>query len=979
MIRLDPSRVLHQHTTNVLKKGAFLCVLSALCWLPVSSARASTAYGTLNNFDCVNDTGTEAHGFEIELEDIHSRDITYTYDYNHYGIPKITEDNSDPLHPRVTIRYAASRNPDGTWTAFTAIPSGPITPTDGHQFTNPSVNFGGEHFGAGYYGAPTAVRYFWLIDDGTGNLVHGPPVYVSTPTFTYYPPIAQQPAQVEAAIVPPPPPAPPVLQFGEATWVNDIKTTTHNPNKVELTDLVDPDPDDPTAHNWANGEPTEVESEFRILQTEFANANNPKGELVGIPEDLPDGDEIITRRYEFYKYIGPIDAESGEAMADAVAPDGLHGVGTVTYNDYFDPMTGEWVEVTVDLSTIVVVGEFFGAQMAGFDVAPALGLIDHIPDGELGVPYAERTVVVAGGAAFLASVTGALPDGTTLDELTGIFSGTPTVAGVFTFTVNASDTSGAALSKTYIVTVPEAVSALHSITTSASPLAGGTTAGDGDYMVGTPVTVVATHNPGYAFVNWTEGGIEVSASEVYPFTVNADRVLVANFTFVGCVVDADCTDMDACTADTCVNSVCQHAPVAGCCAADVECDDADVCTTDLCVNQLCQNTGIAGCCAGDGDCDDVDPCTADTCVNNTCDFSLIVGCCHTDADCADTDACTADLCAPSGMCTNDPITCNDQNACTTDTCDPVTGCMYNLETCDDGDACTQDSCDPGTGCIHVVLTCDDSDQCTLDACDPTSGCFYSAVTCDDGDVCTLDSCDPFSGCVYNAVICDDSDWCTQDACAPGIGCVYDAVTCDDNDLCTQDSCDTATGCVYNPITCDDGDGCTTDSCDPMLGCVSTPPFCDDGNMCTSDACMNGQCVYTPIIPVPPGCETGGYGCSPGFWKQPQHLQYWVGYMPGDLYEVVFGVDASFPSMTLLQVLQEGGGGERALGRHAVSALLNSTSGEVDYGLTTAQVIAMVQNAYATGNFVGAVAMFEKQNKLGCTIGRSKNSGRERGR
>lgn len=497
------------------------------------TADASTAYGSLNNFDCVNDTGVEAHGFEIELDDIHCTDITYTYDYNHYGIPKITEDNTDSAHPKVFIRYAAKRNSDGTWTAYTAVPSGPISPTDGHQFTNPSVNFGGEHFGVGYYGAPTAVKYNWLIDDGSGNLVHGPPVYVSTPTFTYYPPAGMQPAQVQAVIVPPPPPAPPVLQFGEATWVKDIKTTTHNSNKVELVDLVDPDPDDPDAQNWANGEPAEVETEWRILQTEFADAGNPKGVLEGMPEDLPGGDEVITRRYEFYKYIGPIDAESGEAMADEVSPDGIHGVGSVTYNDHLDPMTGEWVEVTVDLSTVEVVGDFFGAQMAGFDIAPALGLIDHIPDGELGVAYAARTVVVAGGAAFLAMVSGSLPDGTMFDEITGVFSGTPSTAGVFTFTVEASDTSGAFVSKTYTVTIPAGDVATSTVVTSASPLDGGSTTGDGVYDNGTPVTVVAAHNAGYAFVNWTEDGVEVSASAVYPFTVNEDRSLVANFVPTG--------------------------------------------------------------------------------------------------------------------------------------------------------------------------------------------------------------------------------------------------------------------------------------------------------------------------------------------------------------------------------------------------------------------------------------------------------------
>lgn len=491
----------------------------------------SIAYGTLNNFDCVNDTGVRAHGFDIELEGIHSKDITYTYDYNHYGVPKITEDLSDPLHPRVLVRYASAKNPDGAWAAYTAIPSGPIAPTQGHQFTNPSVNFGGEHFGVGYYGAPTAVRYNWLIDDGGGNLTHGPPVNVSTPTFVYVPPQAAVPAQVVPVIVPPPPRAAPVFQFGEASWVKDIKTTTHNSNKVRLQDLVADDPGQPQP--WANGEPTEVETEWRILQTRFGAAKGGKnGELLGAPEDLPEGDEVITRRYEFYKYIGPIDAESGEAMADTVAPDGIHGVGNVTYNDHIDPKTGEWVEVTVDLSAIEVVGDFFGAQMSGFDVAPALGIIDHVQDGELNVPYPDRTVVVPGGSPFLASLKqpgSSLPDGLTFDPVTGVLSGTPIAPGVFTFTIEASDTTGALVSKTYTITIPAGVAVTSTIITSVSPPASGATSGAGAYNKGTHLTVIASHNPDYAFLNWTEGGNVVSNNAVYPFTVNADRVLVANF------------------------------------------------------------------------------------------------------------------------------------------------------------------------------------------------------------------------------------------------------------------------------------------------------------------------------------------------------------------------------------------------------------------------------------------------------------------
>ncbi len=58
--------------------------------LGVPRAGASTAYGDLNNFDAVNDTGQECHGFEIEIDGVRSTDITYTYDWNHYGAPQIT-------------------------------------------------------------------------------------------------------------------------------------------------------------------------------------------------------------------------------------------------------------------------------------------------------------------------------------------------------------------------------------------------------------------------------------------------------------------------------------------------------------------------------------------------------------------------------------------------------------------------------------------------------------------------------------------------------------------------------------------------------------------------------------------------------------------------------------------------------------------------------------------------------------------------
>ena len=426
--------------------SASLTVLAALLAL-AGPAWAQNGYGSINNFDAVNDNGSPCHGFEVEVDDVHSRDITYTYDWNHYGVPTITEDNTDPLHPKVFVRYESKKNPDGSWNAYTAVPAGPIAPTDGHQFTNPSVNFGGEHFGVGIYGVPTGVRYHWLIDDGAGNLVLGTALNISTPTFTYIPAGGGGGVpQVEAAIVPPPPEVR-AREFGEATWVKETKTQTHNNRRVELRDLVSDDPDDPNDRNWTNGEPDEVEVEWQILQKDFnASHGGKNGELVGKPEDLPNGDEVITRRYDFFKYIGPLDPETGEILAESVGPDGIHGIGMATIDG-----------VDTDLSTIEVVGDYIGAQMAGFDAAGQIGLIDHVQDGEIDHPYVERTIVVAGTPPITNVRTGDLPDGMTFDEVTGTLSGTPAVAGTFAFTIHSTDANAGDVTTAYNLTIAEPV------------------------------------------------------------------------------------------------------------------------------------------------------------------------------------------------------------------------------------------------------------------------------------------------------------------------------------------------------------------------------------------------------------------------------------------------------------------------------------------------------------------------------------------
>jgi hypothetical protein len=304
--------------------------------------------------------------------------------------------------------------------------------------------------------------------------------------------------------------------------VKEIRTTSHNNQEVQLRDLVSDDPADPGDRNWRNGEPDEVEVEWQILQTDVNAANGgANGRLEGAPEDLPGGDEVITRRYEFYRYVGPLDAETGEALADRVGPDGLHGLGVKTIHG-----------VEVDFSTVVVVGAFYGAQMSALDVHAPVGLIEQVQDGVVNEPYPTRTVVIAGAAPFTATQSGALPIGISFDPVSGQLSGTPDEAGVFSFAVEAQAGTDPVVRRNYTLTVANAGVELpprSTIDTVPSPLDGGTTTGDGSYANGTPATVTAAPAAGFAFGNWTEHGKVVCDSADYTFTNIVNRSLVANF------------------------------------------------------------------------------------------------------------------------------------------------------------------------------------------------------------------------------------------------------------------------------------------------------------------------------------------------------------------------------------------------------------------------------------------------------------------
>jgi hypothetical protein len=85
-------------------------------------------------------------------------------------------------------------------------------------------------------------------------------------------------------------------------------------------------------------------------------------------------------------------------------------------------------------------------------------------------------------------------------------------------------------------------------------------------------------------------------------------------------------------------------------------------------------------------------------------------------------------------------------------------------------------------------------------------------------------------------------------------------------------------------------------------------------------------LFSSVQPVS-ACD---YGCTPGFWKQEKHFDFWVGYSPGDKVVAVFIGAKGYVNDedTLLDALSyQGGpgleGAARIMLRAAVASLLNS--------------------------------------------------------
>jgi hypothetical protein len=278
--------------------------LVALLSLACGTAHAGN-YGSLGNFDSVNDTGKPAYGFEIDIEDSsydHTK-ITSVFGYDRV-FSFISPD------PGAVVRFGKPTITDvagyGVRIVYGGTIGGPVfTPFSdpAHPFTTtgescwPGANAGWQagpcdHFGVSTYGNPAAIKYSWITD--TGNQ----PISVPSVSFV--------PQGLNGAPPPPPAPgvAPPVVQaviqapaVEPAYWVKLTQTTV--PENIDLGDLLI------GGNGAAHGGHDEIaglneqESEWYPLQI---------GKVDELSKELkPNNEPSVVIDLKFYKYQGKYD------------------------------------------------------------------------------------------------------------------------------------------------------------------------------------------------------------------------------------------------------------------------------------------------------------------------------------------------------------------------------------------------------------------------------------------------------------------------------------------------------------------------------------------------------------------------------------------------------------------------------------------------------------------------------------------------
>ncbi|MDT5295889.1 MAG: hypothetical protein QOJ76_2769 [Acidobacteriota bacterium] len=469
-----------------------LLALALLAAPGVARAQTATVFGSLSNFDVVNNTEHEAHGFEIELEGLQPADVYYSFSAQRYGTAQII-----PYATGVHVRWTSAYDPGLQQFLQTTITHAPNTPFGGscYQWGTDYAASGCEHFGVSLRANAVKTTYRWLIEDATapGSLApFDPPVAIPAPVYIVAPPaqVAEAPV-LEVQIEAPEAPEAPEM-FGNAQWVKVFKTEL--PREVTLDELMSDNavvPQD-AAH---------AEVAWEILQAEPPSNSRGNGALnrgrrqnqgaIGV------GTRAVVRRYEMYRYTGVYDPITHEALcADTVCS---------------APQDGE-------------VGDFVGAQMTAANVGVPSVTVSLAGGGK--VSSADR--LISCGSKCGASYNLNTPVTLTAAASSGsVFTGWggACVGAQLACTLNVNEALN--------VTANFAAQATLSVKTAGSGTVTGTQGIDcgktcsATYTDGTRVTLRATPATGVKFTGWS--GACAGTLQTCTVTVSGRAQVQANF------------------------------------------------------------------------------------------------------------------------------------------------------------------------------------------------------------------------------------------------------------------------------------------------------------------------------------------------------------------------------------------------------------------------------------------------------------------
>jgi hypothetical protein len=470
-----------------------LLLMALLTASTAAQAQSATVFGALSNFDVINHTEHEAHGFEIELEGLQPADVYYTFSAQRYGSPTIV-----PTATGVSVRWASAYDFNTQQFLQTTVAHAPNTPFAGTCYQWGGAGYatsGCEHFGVSLRANAVKTTYRWLIADaGTPGALTAfdPPVAIPGPVYVVLPPAQPaEPPVLEAEIEAPEPAESPEL-FGNAQWVKVFKTELQR--EVTLDELVSDNAVVP--QDAAHAEVT-----WEILQASPpSNSNSPNGNRGRRQNQgsLQAGTRAVLRRYEIYTYTGAYDPITHEA----VCADGLCNA----------PVDGE-------------VGDYIGAQMAAANVGVPSVTVSKTGNGN--VSSTDRNISCGSKCASSyeagtsVTLTASPSSGSVFAGWGGACNGDQ-----LTCTVNVNE----ALNVTATFNVPLVVSVKISGKGTVSAAQVGIDCGrncTATVSPGTTVTLTATPTTGFTFVNWT--GACSGTSRTCTVLINKTAQVQANF------------------------------------------------------------------------------------------------------------------------------------------------------------------------------------------------------------------------------------------------------------------------------------------------------------------------------------------------------------------------------------------------------------------------------------------------------------------